>query len=75
MDAKARKSLLAAVNGGPSGVIRMSDGVPGLVEYEKNVLAGLHGYRKELWPFFLASLLLVLAIEMTIANGPPWKKS
>ena len=46
-----------------------------VIEYREGTLRDLQGGRKELWPFLLAFLMVVLAVEMGIANGAPWKKS
>lgn len=40
-------------------------------EYRDGVLDLLHGDRKDLWPFLLFFLLIILGVEMAIANGPP----
>ena len=42
-----------------------------VVEYKEGMISGVHGRKKELWPFFLVFLLIVLAVEMVIANGIP----
>ncbi len=42
-----------------------------VVEYKEGMISGVHGRKKELWPFFLAFLLIVLAVEMAMANGIP----
>jgi hypothetical protein len=42
-----------------------------VVEYQEEALASLRAKRKELWPYLLSFLLLVLAIEMGVANGLP----
>ena len=42
-----------------------------VVEYKEGMVSGLHGRKKELWPFSLAFLLVILAVEMVIANGIP----
>jgi hypothetical protein len=39
-----------------------------VVEYRGEDAGGLHAGRKELWPFFLAFLLVVLGAEMVLAN-------
>jgi hypothetical protein len=39
-----------------------------LVEYREETLRSLHNGKKELWPSLLAFVLIVLAIEMGIAN-------
>jgi hypothetical protein len=46
-----------------------------VIEYQEGTLKDLHAGRKELWPFLLAFLMVVLAVEMGLANGAPWKKS
>jgi hypothetical protein len=46
-----------------------------VVEYKEGMTSGLYGRKKELWPFSLAFLLIVLAVEMVIANGIPGTKS
>jgi len=45
-----------------------------VVEYKEGMISGVHGRKKELWSFFLAFLLIVLAVEMVIANGIPKTK-
>ena len=45
-----------------------------VVEYKEGMISGVHGRKKELWPFCLAFLLVVLAVEMVIANGIPKTK-
>jgi hypothetical protein len=45
-----------------------------VVEYREGTMGGIHAGRKELWPFILAFLLIVLAVEMGIANGVPRSK-
>lgn len=44
-------------------------------EYREGATGDLHGSRKELWPFLLAFLLVVLGVEMGIANGVSQKRS
>lgn len=39
-----------------------------VVEYRDGVISGVHGSKKELWPSLLAFVLVVLAIEMIVAN-------
>jgi len=39
-----------------------------MVEYKEGDLVSLQGSKKELWPFLLAFLLVVLALEMGVAN-------
>jgi hypothetical protein len=46
-----------------------------VIEYQEGTLKDLHAGRKELWPFLLAFIMVVLAVEMGLANGAPWKKS
>jgi hypothetical protein len=46
-----------------------------VVEYKEGALKYLQGGRKELWPFLLAFIMVVIAVEMGLANGMPWKKS
>jgi hypothetical protein len=46
-----------------------------VTEYQEGTLKDLQAGRKELWPFLLAFLMVVLAVEMVLANGAPWKKS
>jgi len=46
-----------------------------VIEYQEGALKDLQGGRKELWPYLLAFLMVVLAVEMGLANGAPWKKS
>jgi hypothetical protein len=46
-----------------------------VIEYQEGALKDLQGARKELWPFLLAFLMVVIAVEMGLANGAPWKKS
>jgi hypothetical protein len=46
-----------------------------VIEYKEGTLKDLQAGRKELWPFLLAFLMVVLAAEMGLANGAPWKKS
>ncbi len=40
-----------------------------IVEYKEGALSGLQTSRKEIWPFLLAFLLMVLGVEMVVANG------
>ncbi len=42
-----------------------------VVEYQEGTLAKMHTRKKELWPFILGFLLVVLAVEMGVANGIP----
>jgi len=46
-----------------------------VIEYQEGKLKDLQAGIKELWPFLLAFLMVVLAVEMGLANGAPWKKS
>ncbi len=46
-----------------------------VVEYQEGTLKDFQAGRKELWPFLLAFLMAVLALEMSLANGALWKKS
>ena len=46
-----------------------------VLEYKEGTLNGLHAAKKDLWPFLLAFLLIVLAVEMVVANGIPKTKS
>ena len=39
-----------------------------VVEYQGGSMSSIHAGRKELWPFILAFLLIVLAVEMGVAN-------
>jgi hypothetical protein len=45
-----------------------------VIEYQEGTLKDLQGGRKELWPFLLAFLMVVIAVEMGLANGAPWAK-
>jgi hypothetical protein len=45
-----------------------------IIDYQEGTLSDLHARRKELWPFLLAFLLGVLAVEMVLANGGPGSK-
>jgi len=45
-----------------------------VIEYQEGKLKDLQTGRKELWPFLLAFLMVVLAVEMGLANGAPWTK-
>jgi hypothetical protein len=38
------------------------------VEYRESIKGRLQGERKEIWPFVLGFLLIVLAVEMGVAN-------
>ena len=42
-----------------------------VAEYKEGAISEVHTGRKELWPFILAFLLIVLGIEMGVANGVP----
>jgi hypothetical protein len=42
-----------------------------VVEYREGAISEVHAGRRELWPFILAFLLIVLAVEMGVANGVP----
>jgi len=44
-------------------------------EYKEGVLSSGHGARVEIWPFLLAFVMVVLGIEMGVANGMPRIKS
>ncbi len=50
---------------------RFGTGDVKVVEYKEGIEGRLHGGRKEIWPFILAFLLIVLAVEMGVANGVP----
>jgi hypothetical protein len=54
---------------------RFGKGDVKVVEYKEGMKGRLHGGRKEAWPFILAFLLIVLAVEMGVANGVPRAKS
>jgi hypothetical protein len=45
-----------------------------VVEYRESIKGRLQR-RKEIWPFVLGFLLIVLAVEMGLANGVPRAKS
>ncbi len=45
-----------------------------VVEYKEGTLGRVHGGKRELWPFLLGFLLVVLAVEMAVANGVPRAK-
>jgi hypothetical protein len=45
-----------------------------VVEYNESAMGRLQGGRKEIWPFVLGFLLIVLAVEMGLANGVPRAK-
>ena len=42
-----------------------------VVEYKEGTLGDFQGKEKELWPSLLAFLLVILALEMILANGLP----
>ncbi|HVP77196.1 MAG TPA: BatA and WFA domain-containing protein [Thermodesulfobacteriota bacterium] len=42
-----------------------------ILEYKEGVSGDLQTNRKEIWPFLLAFLLMVLGVEMVVANGVP----
>jgi len=46
-----------------------------VIEYKEGTLKDLQAGRKELWPFLLAFIMVILGVEMGLANGMPWKKS
>jgi hypothetical protein len=46
-----------------------------VIEYKEGTLKDIQGGRKELWPYLLAFLMAVIAVEMGLANGVLWKKS
>ncbi|HSB05468.1 MAG TPA: BatA domain-containing protein [Thermodesulfobacteriota bacterium] len=46
-----------------------------VVEYQEGTLAKMRTGKKELWPFVLGFLLVVLAVEMGVANGIPKSSS
>ena len=50
---------------------RFGTGEVKVVEYKESIMGRLHGGRKELWPFILAFLLIVLAVEMGVTSGVP----
>ena len=50
------------------GIINMK-----MVEYKTKALSGVHAGKKELWPFLLSFVLIVLAFEMGVANIVPGK--
>ena len=39
-----------------------------MVEHKDGALKEIHGSRKEIWPFLLAAVLILLAVEMGVAN-------
>jgi hypothetical protein len=50
---------------------RFGTGDVKVVEYKEGIEGRLYGGRKEIWPFILAFLLIVLAVEMGVASGVP----
>jgi hypothetical protein len=54
---------------------RLGTGDVRVVEYGETIKGRLQGGRKEIWPFVLGFLLIVLAVEMGLANGVPRAKS
>jgi hypothetical protein len=46
-----------------------------VLEYEEGTLRNRGEGRKELWPPLLVLLLVVISVEMVLANGGPWPKS
>jgi len=46
-----------------------------VIEYQEGKLKDLQAGIKELWPFLLAFIMVILGVEMGLANGAPWKKS
>jgi Aerotolerance regulator N-terminal len=42
-----------------------------MVEYNEEALKGMYAGKKDLWPFFLAFVMVVLAFEMGMANMVP----
>ena len=42
-----------------------------VVEYKEGAMSGVRAARMELWPFLLLFLLVVLGVEMGVANGVP----
>jgi hypothetical protein len=45
-----------------------------IVEYKEGGSGNLQTNRKEIWPFLLAFLLMVLGVEMVVANGVPRRR-
>jgi hypothetical protein len=45
-----------------------------VVEYKEGALGSVRAGKREFWPFLLAFLLVVLAVEMVVANGVPKAK-
>ena len=54
---------------------RFGTGDVRVVEYRESIKGRLQGGRKEIWPFILGFLLIVLTVEMGLANGVPRAKS
>jgi len=54
---------------------RFGTGDVRVVEYRESIRGRLQGGRKEIWPFILGFLLIVLAVEMGVASGVPRAKS
>jgi hypothetical protein len=46
-----------------------------VVEFKEGMLSSVHGGRQEMWPFLLIFVLIVLAVEMAVANGVPRSKT
>jgi len=46
-----------------------------VIDYREELLSGFHASRKELWPFLLVLLFVVLGLELVIANGFPGGKT
>jgi hypothetical protein len=44
-----------------------------LIEYREGIVRGAQAGKRELWPFLLGFVLVVLVVEMGVANGSPWK--
>jgi hypothetical protein len=44
-----------------------------LIEYREGIVQGVQSGKRELWPFLLGFVLVVLVVEMGVANGSPWK--
>jgi hypothetical protein len=42
-----------------------------IVEYKERASSSLKTRRREIWPFLLVFLLIVLGVEMVVANGVP----
>jgi len=45
-----------------------------VMEYKEGSVKDLQTAKKDLWPFFLGFLMIVLATEMMLANGVLWSK-